>query len=145
MGTMSIRIYLLIFVGMISANQIVGQTKVSIQVTSIRKSEGQIYIALFKPGSKFPEAGHQLVGKVVPVSSHISVMAEFDLAAGEYAAAVFQDLNGNKKLDTNFLGIPKEPYAFSNNIKPKFSAPKFEECKFRVAATSLYLSVDLIN
>ena len=127
------------------AKEIVGQTKASIEVTSIKKWEGQIYIALFKPGSKFPEAGHQFVGKVIPVSSNIFVIADFELPAGEYAAAVFQDLNGNKKLDTNFLGIPKEPYAFSHNIKPKFSPPKFEECKFKVGATNLNLRINLIN
>ncbi|MDD4150859.1 MAG: DUF2141 domain-containing protein, partial [Bacteroidales bacterium] len=28
------------------------------------------------------------------------------------------------------LGIPKEPFAFSNNVEPKLSKPTFEECKF---------------
>ena len=143
---MKTRICFLLFMGMISAEKIVGQTNnASIEVASIEKGEGEIYIALFKPESKFPQAGHQFAGKIIPVSSRKSVIAEFNLPAGEYAVALFQDLNGNKKLDTNFFGIPKEPYAFSNNIKPKFSAPKFEDCKFRIATTKVNLRVDLIN
>jgi len=136
----------LFFIEMISAEKIVGQpNNTSIEVASIKRGEGEIYMALFKAGSEFPEVGHQFAGKIIPVSSRKSVIAEFNLPAGEYAVAVFQDLNGNKKLDTNFFGIPKEPYAFSNNIKPKFSAPKFEDCKFRIAATKVNLRVDLIN
>ena len=33
-------------------------------------------------------------------------------------------------MNRKFIGIPKEPYAFSNNIRPKLSKPTFEECKF---------------
>lgn len=34
--------------------------------------------------------------------------------AGEYVFSLYQDVNCNKKLDANVLGIPKEPYGFSN-------------------------------
>lgn len=33
---------------------------------------------------------------------------------GSYAIAVFHDLNGNGRLDRNFIGLPSEPYGFSN-------------------------------
>ena len=33
-------------------------------------------------------------------------------------------------MDTGFLGRPKEGYGFSNNVKPRFKAPGFEEAKF---------------
>ena len=40
------------------------------------------------------------------------------------------------KLNTNALGIPREGYGFSRNIRPKFSAPKFEEAAFDLARSS---------
>jgi uncharacterized protein (DUF2141 family) len=40
---------------------------------------------------------------------------------GEYAIAVFVDVNGNGKMDKNFLGIPKEQYGFSNNVMGKMA------------------------
>jgi uncharacterized protein (DUF2141 family) len=48
-----------------------------------------------------------------------------DLPPGEYAAVAFQDVNGNGKLDKNFLGIPKEPYGFSNSARGSAGPPKF--------------------
>ena len=37
-------------------------------------------------------------------------------------------ITGIKKI----TGIPKEGFAFSNNIKPRFTAPKFRDCKIDV-------------
>jgi len=34
------------------------------------------------------------------------------------------------KLDTNFLGIPKEPYGFSNNPSTLFGPPSFKKASF---------------
>ncbi|MGP1565620.1 MAG: DUF2141 domain-containing protein [Treponema sp.] len=33
---------------------------------------------------------------------------------GEYAFCVYQDVNKDRKLNTNAIGIPKEPFGFSN-------------------------------
>ena len=52
------------------------------------------------------------------------------LPFGEYAITLFVDFNGNKKIDKNFLGIPKEPYGFSNNVIGNMSAPTFDQAKF---------------
>jgi uncharacterized protein (DUF2141 family) len=41
-----------------------------------------------------------------------------------------QDMNDSWAIDKNGLGIPKEPYAFSNDIRPKLRAPSFDDCKF---------------
>ncbi len=51
---------------------------------------------------------------------------------GEYAVSIYHDENDNGELDANFLGIPTEPYAFSNNAKGRFGPPSFEECKFEI-------------
>jgi uncharacterized protein (DUF2141 family) len=41
------------------------------------------------------------------------------------------------------LGVPTEPFAFSNNIRPKFSAPDFNECKFKVSGPGQVVSIAL--
>jgi uncharacterized protein (DUF2141 family) len=68
-----------------------------------------------------------------------------DIPSGVYAVAIFQDNNGNGKLDKNFFGVPKEPFAFSNNIVPKLSTPGFDECKFQFAKEGQILSINIIN
>jgi len=49
-----------------------------------------------------------------------------------YAISLFIDMNGNGELDKNMFGIPKEPYCFSRNFKPKLSAPDFEDCSIKI-------------
>ena len=55
-----------------------------------------------------------------------------EIPDGNYAIAFFIDVNGNKKLDKNFLGIPKEQFGFSNNAMGKLSAPSFEQAMFLI-------------
>jgi uncharacterized protein (DUF2141 family) len=66
-----------------------------------------------------------------------STQLSTEIPDGEYAIAFFIDANGNKKLDKNFLGIPKEQYVFSNNAMGTLSAPTFEQAKFTVAGNTI--------
>ena len=43
---------------------------------------------------------------------------------------VYHDRNANGKLDTNWLGIPKEPYGFSNGARGILVWPDWDEVKF---------------
>ena len=52
------------------------------------------------------------------------------LPLGEYAIAVYQDINNNGELDTNFIGLPKEPYGFSNDQAVLISPPSWNKSKF---------------
>jgi uncharacterized protein (DUF2141 family) len=56
----------------------------------------------------------------------------FELPEGRYAIKLFLDLNGNGEVDTNFLGIPKEPYGFSNNAKGTLGPPSFDAAAFTI-------------
>lgn len=77
-----------------------------------------------KPGSQTGiEAG------VVKKIGKGTYKGSFEIPAGTYAIGVYVDENENEKLDTNFLGIPKEQYGFSNNAKA-FGIPKFEAASF---------------
>ena len=66
-----------------------------------------------------------------------SMRLSIEIPDGEYAIAFFVDANGNKKLDKNFLGIPKEQFGFSNNAMGTLSAPSFEQAKFKVAGNTV--------
>jgi uncharacterized protein (DUF2141 family) len=59
-----------------------------------------------------------------------------DVAPGSYAIKAFHDVDRNGKLDTNFMGIPKEPYGFSNDAMGTFGPPSFEQASFKVGAGS---------
>ena len=60
---------------------------------------------------------------------------------GEYAVAVFQDANGNGKLDTDFFGRPKEPFGISGNPDCSKAPPRYEDAKLSVSKTDTRVSI----
>lgn len=49
-----------------------------------------------------------------------------------YAVALCPDFNENMKLDKGGFDFKKEPNGLSNIYWPRFSAPTFDDCKFKV-------------
>lgn len=57
------------------------------------------------------------------------------LPDGPVAISVFQDLNGNGKLDSNMMGMPTEPYAFSRQAQGNFGPPSFDQAALPAGTT----------
>jgi len=113
-------------------------------VEGVESANGEIGIALFRSADGFPlDTTHAtqvwLPAKAGRVTHRIS-----GLAAGTYAIAVSHDLNGNRKTDTNWVGIPTEPWAVSNNVRPTLRAPKFSEAAFDVIAGDAESKITII-
>ena len=118
---------------------------VVIKVTGTNSSQGQVGCALFDSSPAFPmdNAGTRQVW--LAADSRPLICKFSGIAAGAYAVAVSHDLNGNKKVDTNFLGIPKEGWAVSNNVVPNLRAPRFDESQFFVKeGSTVELEVKLV-
>ena len=106
-------------------------TELHLSLSNIRDLKGSIYIAVYDNESDFLNPDKIRDKKIVAVSNLGTMDLVFQhLPAGHYAISCFHDVNGNGKLDTNLLGIPTEPYGFSNNARPKFRAPNWGETKF---------------
>ncbi len=106
--------------------------QLSITVTNITSSEGVISIGLFNSDESLGKYEQRIDGKnIVVTGSEINV--EFTVPTGEYAIGVFHDTNSNGSLDKNGIGIPEEPYAFSNNRYKSFGRPDYELSKFIVS------------
>ncbi|MFT4030932.1 MAG: DUF2141 domain-containing protein [Siphonobacter sp.] len=111
--------------------------------TNLKNTRASIIVGVFRKQDTFtkdPYKGY----KLDPKGGSSSTLFIDDLPYGEYAIAVFQDENGDGKLTTNFIGIPKEPYCFSNNFRPKVSAPKYVQCKFDYSEKSHQFYLQLI-
>lgn len=63
----------------------------------------------------------------------IAVITLKDLTPGAYVFVAWYDENADGKLNRNALGKPKEPYVFSNDVRPKLRKPTFDETKVEVA------------
>lgn len=49
---------------------------------------------------------------------------------GQYILATYFDANGNRAMDRGLFGNPTEPYAFSNNVRNRFSEPDLSDQRF---------------
>jgi uncharacterized protein (DUF2141 family) len=70
-----------------------------------------------------------LTGAAIQVVDN-KAQIKIDIPFGFYAVSGFQDIDGNLVMSGNFLGIPKEPFGFSNNAKGKFGPPKWRDAVF---------------
>jgi uncharacterized protein (DUF2141 family) len=61
---------------------------------------------------------------------------EVTLPPGIYGARVLHDLNGNGEMDSNFVGMPKEPWAFSNNATGRLGPAKWQDAKFEISGNT---------
>ena len=105
-----------------------------VQISNIENNRGLVQLGLYNDASKFPKVGKTYKMVRVRTKGNHKFYTFKDLPVGKYALAIYHDENANKICDTNFFGIPKEAYAFSNGIRPRFSAPSFQSCSFIVNA-----------
>jgi uncharacterized protein (DUF2141 family) len=114
-------------------------------ITNLASPTAPVIVGIYNEKCKFPDPKGQLkIYNFKPDS--ISLTATIaDLPFGTYALAIYQDVNSNGKIDKNLIGIPTEPYAFSNNYKPTVKAPGFKNCKFNYCADTNIIAMKMIQ
>jgi uncharacterized protein (DUF2141 family) len=118
------------------------QNTISVHIKNVDSTKGHVNVAVYNSDDSFLSFDDVLKTQSAPAHEGVVSMEIQDLPMGEYALAVFHDENANGKLDTNWLGIPKEKVAFSKAKMKAFGPPKYKECAFKV--TSDYeISIDL--
>ena len=104
-----------------------GAAELTVSVAGIEADKGEIGCALYPGPEGFP-MDDSFARVQWQDAKRGGVDCRFDgLAPGSYAVAVSHDFNGNKRTDTNFLGIPTEPWGVSKNVRPTLRAPRFDE------------------
>jgi uncharacterized protein (DUF2141 family) len=122
------------------------QESLAITVTNIKEVVGNMRVGIYKSTNDFPDENDTYKSKIYKISKTGTVTFKInDLPYGNYAIAVYQDKNKNGRMDKNFVGVPKEPFAFANNVKPRFSAPSFEDCEIDYSESNHKMTVILLN
>lgn len=102
---------------------------VTVHISEVNEVQGYMMIAVYDSAEHF--LSKELVaGAKVEVSTETVVYEFPDLPFGKYAISVYHDVDSDGRLDTNFIGIPKEPYGFSNNDMGLFGAPSYDRAVF---------------
>lgn len=108
------------------------QHTLTIEAEGITSSDGFIAVGVYNTDDTFLKEGKTFAGTFEPSKEGTTKITIPDLPEGTYAVSIFHDENGNKELDTNFIGIPKEPVAFYKGKMKTFGPPDFKECAFVV-------------
>ena len=85
--------------------------------------------------------GQQLLAK--GLISNYKGEITFDLPYGNYVIAGIHDLDNNGVLTGNFIGIPKEPFGFSNNKRGNFGPPNWEDVLIKFNESNKKILINL--
>jgi uncharacterized protein (DUF2141 family) len=115
----------------------------SVELSNIRSKKGSLFIFLYNYENQFPDNPFRYFEvKKEKINNSILLVNIPNMDKGKYAISIIDDENNNADLD-RFLGIPTEGYGFSNNVKPLFSLPKYNELLFDLNQNWLRLNLKL--
>lgn len=103
---------------------------VKVFVKNLKSDQGKVIIALYNKKSDF--LSEDFKSEKIKITNRSCEVVFSNIPPGTYAVSLFHDDNDNGKMDTNFLGIPKEDYGCSNNAQGFLGPPKWENAKFEV-------------
>ncbi len=108
------------------------QNKLTIEIVGVKSSDGNVRVAVYDTQDSFLSKDKVFKTGSASAKEGKTEVSIDDIPDGEYAVVLYHDANGNDKLDTNWLGVPKEPVGFSNAKMKTFGPPKFKECAFKM-------------
>ncbi|MCA6078042.1 DUF2141 domain-containing protein [Fulvivirga sedimenti] len=141
------RIYaVMMIVGMFITGNLNAQDKGSLKITvqNIKDHGGSIHVALYTSEDTFLELDHITLNQSAPVNEESSIVIIIEnIPTGKYGLSIFHDVNDNGELDTNFMGIPKEPFGFGNDSMGAFGPPSFENASVQVEKGTISTTIKL--
>ena len=118
----------------IAVTQMIDAEMLTINVTNLTTTEGTVMVQIMQGEAQF-NGDEPSIASMMSRATDEEMTFSTRLPAGEYAIRVMHDVNNNGEMDSNFVGMPTEPWAMSNNAKGNFGPPKWEEAKFELTGS----------
>lgn len=116
----------------------------TVDISGFRNNDGAARVCLFDSEKGFPLKAEQAFRTATVDISEKRALAVFrDMPPGTYAVSVLHDENGNGRMDTNALGLPKEGVGASNNPGSILGPPGFEDARFTVGGAEKTVPVTI--
>ncbi len=135
----------IIGLGLTKAISIEPTANLTVVVNGIQNKKGEICIGLYSQKKGFPLNTKNVAKSACTQITGNSVKQQFTgLKHGNYAVAIIDDQNGDRRLNRDFFGIPKEGFGISNNPKVsiKTGTPKFRDASFKFNGNkTIYISM----
>lgn len=116
--------------------------EVSLEIANVSPQSGAVYLAVYN-SEKGYKKGEAFLSRKVAADERVAKLS-LSLPEGEYLFSVYQDLNENGKLDTNIVGMPKEPVGLSN-YSGKGIPGGFDKLKLAISGTAATVTVTLVK
>jgi len=113
---------------------------VTISVTNIKTHDGFIAAAIYDENG-WGDAS--LAVSREPVHGDTVSLTLTVPGPGRYGIRLFHDVDGNGELNANIMGIPTEPFGFSNNAPLQFGPPSFKAAAFDVDSSGAAQTISL--
>lgn len=118
---------------------------ITVEVKNFRNIKGNIMLSMYQNADGFPSKPEKAFKKfIVPIKSANFEYNITDVPEGTFAVAIIHDENADSKMESNFIGMPKEGIGTSNNTKGNFGPPKFDDAKFSFNGTSKKITINLV-
>ena len=133
---------LIIFVFSVAQDVTKKKATLVVHISGIESNEGTIKIALNNSEENYSDNGNVAFrGGEAAINEKKSSCTFDEVPYGEYAVKVFHDENDNNELDSNFMGVPKEPYGFSNDARGTFGPASWEDARFEIDQDSVIITI----
>jgi len=134
-------LFILIFL-LYSINIFAEPLNVTIEISEVLPNQGKIIIAIFNSKSDYKKNKPYKALTIDSIST--TLLVDEILPSGEYVISMFQDKNGNGKLDTYIFGIPKEPIGITNYFK-KGIPGGFNKLKIQINEDKMIIKINMIH
>ena len=115
-----------------------------VNVEGVRSAQGLVAVTLYADDSRrfLARRGSLYVGRV-PARSPTTRFCIHLPSTGTWALAVFHDADGNRTINRNAVGMPREGFGFTNNPATIFSIPSFRSVRLAVPRSDMWTTVRL--
>lgn len=117
----------------------------TVTLTGLASDEGKVrfFLADSKEAYGDHDRGKGFKKALIAPSGKEAVWEVGSLACGDYAVRAHHDEDDDGQLGHNFVGMPTESYAFSNDAKGFMGPPSWDDAKFTLdAPLALTLKAD---
>lgn len=132
----------LIFSAAVSAAE---SPNLQVIATNVQSDQGQVIVWVYDNADDWLSDRYRTFKSVKVADNRVgdSVTLGLLLPPGDYALSVFHDTDDDTKLKRNFIGMPKEPAALSNNLRPRFGPPKYKDAVFTIGSDPVVQKLEL--
>jgi uncharacterized protein (DUF2141 family) len=100
-----------------------------------REAGGTLAVAIYRDAESFRRSEAPVRTVIVPRTGPTTTVTIRDLPPGRYAVGTFHDTDGNGRLTTWPIGLPREAYGFSRDARGQVGPPSFDSAAFDLPVT----------